>query len=89
MATVVRLINRGMSDLVNERGIREHLMPIAERIADAARASAPVATGRYRDSIHVEASSTDRSVVRVVADAPHAMLVESRTGNLSRALGSA
>ena len=89
MAIVVKLNRRGMDALLNDPGIHAYLTPIAERVADTARASAPVATGAYRDSIGVEAGSTDRSVVRVVAGARHALLVESRTGNLSRALGSA
>ena len=60
---------------------------IAQATAAAARAAAPVRTGRYRDSIHVEAGTgwDGRPVLRVVADAPNAILVESRTGNLAAA----
>lgn len=62
----------------------------AEQIAAAARASAPVDTGEYRDSIHVEMESTPYRVVgKVVASSGHAMAVEARTGNLQRALRSA
>ncbi|WP_169515674.1 HK97 gp10 family phage protein [Glaciibacter superstes] len=62
----------------------------AEQVAAAARASAPVDTGDYRDSIHVEVVHTPfRVVAKVVADSDHAMLVESKHGTLSRALRAA
>ena len=60
----------------------------AERVAAAARASAPVDTGAYRDSIRVETKRQKRVVALVVADSEHALGVESRTGNLARALRS-
>ena len=46
----------------------------AEAIAEAARELAPVLTGTYRDSIHVEDG-------KVVADAPHAAAVEGGTND--------
>lgn len=87
--TRVRLISRGMSQLLKDDGVGAFVAHVAERVADNARASAPVKTGRYRDSIRVVRGTTDRAVARVVASAPHAMLVESRTGNLARAMESA
>lgn len=59
----------------------------AAEIADRAKSAAPVATGEYRDSIHVIDTETDRAVSRVIATAPHALIVEARTGNLKRAIG--
>ncbi len=85
----VRLISRGMRDLLHDKGVAADLDRRAERVADAARRSALVETGAYRDSIHVESDVTDRVVARVVTDAPHGPLIESRTGNLSRALDAA
>lgn len=59
----------------------------AEEVAAAARASALVDTGAYRDSIHVEVESwPSRNVARVIASDPKAMLIESKTGNLVRAM---
>lgn len=62
---------------------------ICDQIAGNARASAPVDTGEYRDSIHVEMEATPYRVIgKVVASSGHAMAVEARTGNLQRALRS-
>lgn len=66
----------------------------AEEVAAVARSTAPVgpdsrggAPGDYRDSIHVEIQSrTHRDAAVVVADNWKALLIESRTGNLARAL---
>jgi hypothetical protein len=51
--------------------------------------SAPVASGAYRDSLHIETDHTDRMVKRVVADVDYALVVEANTGNLARALDAA
>lgn len=62
----------------------------ADRVATRARASAPVATGAYKRSIVVVRDDTKHRVrFRVVAGDPKAMGVESRTGNLARALRGA
>lgn len=66
--------------------VRAMVVNAAERIAADARASAPVDSGDYRNSIRVDVTETPyRVVATVVADSPHAMVVESRTGNLARA----
>jgi hypothetical protein len=49
---------------------------IAEEIAQDARASAPVLTGKYRDGIHAEISGND---VRVVDDDEDALYKEYGT----------
>lgn len=59
----------------------------ADQVANNARASAPVASGDYRDGIVVEErSAAYRDMFRVVATDEKSMGVESRTGNLARAL---
>jgi hypothetical protein len=73
-------------------GVNEQVCkPIAEKVAERARALAPVDTGAYRDSIHVETDvrtdASDWAHSRVVADDPKAMAIESRMGILARALG--
>lgn len=85
----VTLHSAGVADVLKGRKTRDLLRAHAERVASAARSSAPVETGAYRESIHVEDVTTDRAVARVVASAPHAHLVEARVGTLARALGSA
>jgi hypothetical protein len=59
----------------------------AEEGAAIARATAPVKTGAYRDSIHVEVVSwPSRNAALIVASDPKSLLIESETGNLVRAL---
>lgn len=67
--------------------------PAAERVADTARASAPFLSGEYKASIRVETDARsgfgDFAHSYVVADDDKAGVIESRTGNLGRAMGSA
>lgn len=86
--TRVTLIHSEVEAMLKSDGVRAVLTGPADRVEAAAKASAPVASGAYRDSIHRESATTDRAVELVVATAPHARVVESRTGNLARALGS-
>lgn len=86
--TKVRLHSPGVRELLNDPGVRAELARHADRVEAAAKAGAPVESGAYRESIHRESVTTDRAVERVVADVPYALLVEAKTGNLSRALGS-
>lgn len=59
----------------------------AESALAIARATAPVDTGAYRDHLCVEPhESAHRRSWRVVGHDPKTLLVESRTGNLARAL---
>lgn len=63
------------------------LLQIAEQKATAARASAPVDSGAYRDSIHAwTVQHPSRVVARYGADVDYALIVEANTGNLLRAL---
>ncbi|MCW2165068.1 Bacteriophage HK97-gp10, putative tail-component [Microbacterium hydrothermale] len=79
-----------LDELSRGDGVRGVVADAAHTVADIARADAPVASGEYRDSIHVEVAQTDEGVVAtVVADVRHAMIVESREGTLARALGKA
>ena len=60
---------------------------VAEIIAARARAKAPVKSGTYRASIHVETTQRTRMIVaKVVASDKKSMVVESRRGVLARAL---
>lgn len=91
MAVEVTLSSAGVRELLRDPGVARAVAEAAEKVAAAARASAPVQTGEYRDSIHVDSDNSPidgRARSRVIADAPHALIVESNTGNLARALGS-
>lgn len=78
----------GFNAIRNSPEMQGALLNIAEGIAAKARASAPVDTGEYRDSITADVQpGATRAHARVTASARHAMKLESETGNLKRALG--
>lgn len=85
--TRIKLNSAGIqSYLDGGGGVDAMLQAEAETRAERARANAPVASGAYRDSIHVETDHTDRMVKRVVADVPYAMVVEANNGTMARSL---
>lgn len=85
----VVLDSAGMKDLLNDPAVRAELTRRAGPVLAAAQLGAPVVSGDYKASIHLVQATTDRAVVRVVADVSYAMSVEANTGNLARALDSA
>lgn len=85
----IKLNGRGIEELLNSSETRSYLTEKADAVLSAAIANAPVETGEYQASLHIEQDTTDRVAVRVVSDAPHAFVVEANTGNLARALDSA
>lgn len=89
MATVrVKLNSAGMQELLLSGEVQAMLNGIAEEVAARARATAPVETGEYRDSIHTRENPTpNRARAEVVAEDDKAMVIESRTRNLGSALG--
>jgi hypothetical protein len=70
-------------------GVTALVVEGAERVAAAARASAPEKTGAYKASIGVKLKYQDRAVALVVATDPKTMLIEAKTGNLARAVKKA
>jgi hypothetical protein len=83
------LNSAGMQAMLVSPGIRADMLSRAEIVAATARASAPVDSGAYRDSITAYDVTTDRAVGRVGSDLPYASLIEANTGNLARALDAA
>lgn len=79
----------GVEAILNSSETRSLLTGKAESVLSAAQSSAPVASGDYQRSLHLEQTSTDRAVTRVVADVPYAGVVEANTGCLARALDAA
>lgn len=74
--------------LAGEFGVAEVMREKAEKVLSNAQSSAPVASGAYKDSLHIETvKHPTRLVTRVVADVPYALNVEANTGNLTRSLG--
>ena len=84
-----RLNSGGMKALLNDSGVRADLTRRMGRVAEAARASAPVDSGEYRSRITVWQDTTDRAAVRCGSTAPHGAVVEAKTGNMARALDAA
>lgn len=76
--------------LMKSAGVEELTKQPAERVLSRAKATAPVDTGSYRDHLHIERrESRYRVVFRVVGSDPKTLLIESKTGNLARALKAA
>jgi hypothetical protein len=83
----VKLISRGMNDLLRDPGVADDLRTRADRVLAAAEAGAPVHSGDYKDSLEVRMVEHDnRPVAQVHAAAPYAHIVEARTDNLARSL---
>jgi hypothetical protein len=83
-------VNEGyFAELGKSAEVRRLVTERTEAIADAARASAEVDTRAYRDGIEVQIEETAYRVVgHVIGTDPGTMAIESRTGNLGRALRS-
>jgi hypothetical protein len=83
----VDLRSAGMRDLLRDPGVVGDLRDRADRVLASATGSAPVDSGAYKDSLEVRVvEHNGRPVAQVHATAPHAMVVESRTHTLARAL---
>lgn len=84
----VTLDDAGMQALLLSGEVQALMNEHAEQTAERARASAPVDSGEYRDSIHTRENPTpNRARAEVVADDDKAIFVEARTRNLGRSLG--
>lgn len=85
----VKLNSPGMKSLLNDAGVASELQRRGQAVLNTARATAPVDTGEYRNSLFLIPATTDRAVVRIGSRAPRGMIVEWRTGNLAKALDAA
>jgi hypothetical protein len=81
----IELDHPGIGEMLKSSDVRAELTRRATRMLDAARASAPVDTGAYKAGLHLQQDTTDRAVVRVVADDAKSAIIEAR----QRILGSA
>lgn len=79
--------NAFFEELGRSPKVTQLCVDVAEKIASAARASAPRDTDTYADSIRVEVvSRAHRNAALVVAHDRKSLIIESKTGNLARAL---
>ena len=69
--------------------VTELCVEAAERVAEIARTGVPRITGDYADGISVAVKRQKRSVALVLANDPKSLIIESKTGNLARALRAA
>lgn len=83
----VKFSDRFFDEILNSAGVRALTRGAAEKALGVARANATVDTGAYRNGLTVEqVQRAYRVTYMVVGHDPKTMLVESRTGNLARAV---
>ena len=88
--TRVVLNPAGVRALLHDPGVRADLTKRGERVLAAAQSSAPVESGDYRASLHLEVDDhPSRVAVHVGVSVPYGMEVEADHGTLSRALDAA
>lgn len=84
----MRWNNAEFQKLAHSSEVADACKGYAEKVAGIARSTAPVDTGAYAGSIGVEIlDRPTRVTAQVVAADPKSLIIESRTGNLARALG--
>lgn len=85
--TTIEFNDMFFDNIMKSAGVEALTKETAQRAAGIARSTAPVDTGSYRNQIRVIVrESRYRRVYRVVGDDPKTLLIESKTGNLARAL---
>ena len=76
--------------MLNSADVRALTRGAAEKALGVAKANAPVDTGAYRDGLQVKTvQHAHRTTYMVVGTDAKTMLVESKTGNLRKALKAA
>lgn len=88
MAVRVKMNDANVRAFLRSEAVSRVMDRPAEVVEAEAKHTAPVLTGTYRDSIHVETEITDRVKKRVGSGVPYSRVVNGRTGNLARALDS-
>lgn len=88
--TTVKFNDSFFDQMLNSAGVRAMTRGAAEKALGIAKANAPVDTGAYRDGLEIKTvQRAHRTTCMVVGTDSKTMLVESRTGNLARALKQA
>lgn len=78
--------NAFFQDLSRSPGVQAVTVEAANRVAATARSTAPEDSGDYRAGIVVRKKFQRRVVALVEGRDPKTMLIESKTGNLVKAL---
>ncbi|MEX8031682.1 HK97 gp10 family phage protein [Microbacterium sp. 20-116] len=88
--TVVEFNPRFFETVLREPRVEALVDGVTEDVLKAAQTNAPVDTMDYRNGLHIEhRDSRYRRVARVVGSDEKTLLIESRTGNLGRAVKAA
>ena len=75
-----------LGNLLRSPQVEAKCEEVAHRVLAQAQAIAPVKTGEYKRSLHIEKiSHAHRDTFAVVADAPYSVYVEASHGTLARA----
>jgi len=75
----IQVDEAALSALLTTPEVRDDMRARGRRVVQAAKDTAPVDTGEYRDSIHLEDGPGDGEVL-IVASADHSIYVEHGTG---------
>lgn len=87
--TDVQLNDDWFRSILSSPGVQSLCRAKAEAALAQARATAPVKTGAYRNSLKIVPVKHEyRTTYEVVSDCDHALAVESQRGTLARALRS-
>jgi hypothetical protein len=87
MADGVQFNDKFFERIGKSAGVTAMAKDIAEKALGIAKASAPVDEADYVNGLHVEVKTVEnRNVALVVGSDWKTMLIESKTGNLARAL---
>ena len=88
MGVMVKFNDRYFDELLNSAGVKAMTRRAAEKTLEYAKAHAPVGeTGAYRDGLQIEeVKHAHRTTCMGVGTDPKTLLVESKTGNLRKAL---
>lgn len=88
--TYIEFNQQYFNAIMRTAGVQSLQQAVAERVLSAAQASAPVDTKAYRNGLRIrKRASRYRDVFLVEGTDPKTLLIESKTGNLARALKSA
>lgn len=87
LGVMVKFNDKYFDELMNSAGVKAMTRRAAEKTLEYAKAHAPVDTGAYRDGLQIEeVKHAHRTTCMVVGTDSKTLLVESRTGNLRKAL---
>lgn len=83
MAATFRANQAGIAALARTPAMRDAMQTLADRVANQARAIAPVVTGEYKASIEASTVQRDGKICgRVTAGAPHSQFLEFGTEHM-------